>query len=55
MFVNYFPSRVPQIVVDVITPDATQSPTLAAFLVMPNEDDDSEEVELNGQTLLMIL
>lgn len=45
---------VPQIVVDVITPDATQSPILAVFLVMPNEDDDSEEVELNGQTVLMI-
>ena len=45
---------VPQIVVDVITPDATQSPTLAVFLVMPNEDDGSEEVELNGQTVLMI-
>ncbi|OCK73332.1 putative nonribosomal peptide synthase [Lepidopterella palustris CBS 459.81] len=43
---------VPQIVVDVITPDATGSQTLAVFLVMP--DDDSSRVELNDVTVPMI-
>lgn len=43
---------VPQIVVDVITPDATRSQTLAVFLVMP--DDDSARVELNEVTVPMI-
>lgn len=43
---------VPQIVVDVITPDATQSQTLAVFLVMP--DNDSASVELNEVTVPII-
>lgn len=43
---------VPQIVVDVITPDATRSQTLAVFLVML--DDDSARVELNEVTVPMI-
>ncbi|OTA90727.1 hypothetical protein M434DRAFT_397814 [Hypoxylon sp. CO27-5] len=43
---------VPQIVVDVITPDATQSQALAVFLVM--SDDDSARVELNEVTVTMI-
>lgn len=43
---------VPQIVVDVITPDATGSQTLAVFLVMPN--DDSSVVDLDEVTVPMI-
>ncbi|RYP06964.1 hypothetical protein DL764_002851 [Monosporascus ibericus] len=43
---------VPQIVVDVITPDVTRSQTLAVFLVMP--DDDSARVELNEVTAPII-
>lgn len=42
---------VPQIVVDVITPDATRNHTLAVFLVI---SDDSEGVGLNEETVLMI-
>lgn len=41
-----------QIVVDVITPNATRSQTLAVFLVMP--DDDSAKFELNEVTATMI-
>ena len=37
--------EVPQVVVDVITPDATRTQTLATFLVMPK--DDNEGAELN--------
>ncbi|KAF3492390.1 Nonribosomal Peptide Synthase (NRPS) [Arthroderma uncinatum] len=44
---------VPQVVVDVITPDATRSQTLAVFLVMP-DDSDSARVGLNGGTASMI-
>jgi amino acid adenylation domain-containing protein/thioester reductase-like protein len=43
---------VPQIVVDVITPDATRSQTLAVFLIIP--DDDGARVELNEVTVPMI-
>jgi len=53
MFVKLLPTKaVPQIVADVITPDATRSQTLAVFLVMP--DDDSARVEPNEVTVLVI-
>ncbi|KAG2007942.1 hypothetical protein GB937_008135 [Aspergillus fischeri] len=43
---------VPQIVVDVITPDATRNQALAVFLVM--SDDDSARIQLNEVTVSMI-
>ncbi|KAI0136245.1 putative nonribosomal peptide synthase [Xylariales sp. AK1849] len=43
---------VPQIIVDVITPDATRTQTLAVFLVLP--DDDTAKVELNEVAVPMI-
>jgi hypothetical protein len=42
----------PQIVVEVIIPDATRSQTLAVFFVMP--DDDSARVEPNEVAVPMI-
>ncbi|TVY34230.1 Nonribosomal peptide synthetase [Lachnellula subtilissima] len=43
---------VPQLVVDMITPDATRTQTLAVFLVLP--DDETAKVELNEVTVPMI-